>query len=809
MTSSLLLRVIALLLLWPTLALATVQLSIKPAENGLRLDPLSLRPPYFAFDIILTSDNTPIDEIVFHIVYSSDIQYRGLDANHAFFNEHPGLHRQQVQTVGGNEKHIFIDVDVNDEYSLITNEPLVIAKAFVELSESALNARNPINLPLTVASYLSGEIRLGFDSVTLLPAEFVTINEYTGPDNGNFTTDALWSENIAPTLEQIAIIQNDTQVIGNQTTNHAYELYLGFTEGDGNLTIDGQDLIIANNLLVASTDEDMIFSEDIALNGSLTIKNTDLLSIDSDTDENRDFYLATFESHGGENVKQTATGTVTIDNVKTVHIADDFEVAHVEAGFIDSPSWTNSQLESKAELWVDNVETFFVGNDFQITKPSSEFNALDEHSTIHAETEFRLNNITDKLTVVDDFQFGSGWVCSSETDGGKVTMLTQGSLTHIAEIVVLDKMQMANFDCTSSTRIDVQSDVDLTFNNITKLSVADEFIILGGHGQGQGVAKSNTTAVFEAIEQINAEADLEISHLELEHIDATASVDFDATVIFDQIDNLNVANHLEIGSILGDSNASATYNLKTTLEINNSAINVGAATLIGSMIGSSITTQKSETHVTLTNTTINTDALYLGYTNETFIAEGPANLTLTNSYITADELTIGERGKITLHIDSVTTPTLPFDRESQQHTQIITHNANLAGTLHAIIENGLPKGTHTLNLIVTHSDMALDTAEMTFSTETQAEGIQVDAFGVTETNGVDTVQLILTCEPNTGDTCESDNKENENKENENKEETESKETENKEETESKNAGATSFGLLILICLPLLMLRRRK
>ena len=274
---------------------------------------------------------------------------------------------------------------------------------------------------------------------------------------------------------------------------------------------------------------------------------------------------------------QLGSGALTVRNLDAFTVLDDIDVGEVNGNFGD-PLGTTHQVEGTVLL--DGIDHVYIANDLEIAGAS--FVAPDSSSTANA----TLKNM-ESLVVNSNLQIGTGG--SIRHDGGPEFWNARRDPTvvfeNITQMIVKDESQIFGQEGVASSTAE-KGHYDVTFKNISDLEIRDSLDILEVYVNENAGLDISADLRFDQVQlEARGEWVLGAGHFAgLTH--PVAGIDLDMSVVDSRFDFADWTR-VRIGTLDTQAGAPGSYVTRARAEFTGSAF-VGSAQLhLGERTGSS------------------------------------------------------------------------------------------------------------------------------------------------------------------------------------------------------------------------------
>ncbi|GAA6145886.1 hypothetical protein NBRC116585_20040 [Thalassolituus maritimus] len=503
-------------------------------------------------------------------------------------------------------------------------------------------------------------------------------NFYTGADESNYADTNNWQDEAVPGADEYAFIDNGSEAVNSSVPVNVGVLAIGTEQGAGGLSVIGQNVDIVDTLAVSSMSSAIDVADEMTLTGSLSVIQANSISTQSTSPDNAALLIAAPVLGELESATVIANADVEFKDITTVSLSEEVKLATATA-HADSPLY-QSNIVLDGSLEISEVDTFMTnGNLF-----ASDFDASSVtmgEVVVEATSTLKVADITTLFEVNDIKLASSESLCSEQEFNGVAILENTAEFSDINRLFLDDDLNIAKTECVLGSAY-IDSLVNASFKDITSFEGDDDFVIGLIQGGSHGTITKKANVSFENIESINLtgrSSDVEIASLEPDTYSSPYSESdnvisgrhwVEVIVNFKNIPSFYVGDDAYIGQISGlNENTTLNKGVYTALgdiSFEQVAMDVNDRVVLGSVSLDSECVTCDETapmpatynlfaDISLEQSYIaGGSTMNIGTTDPTIVGLMGTQLTLSNSYLYAPEVTIGENTQITFNITGAT-----------------------------------------------------------------------------------------------------------------------------------------------------------
>ncbi|UTW47059.1 hypothetical protein [Bacterioplanoides sp. SCSIO 12839] len=520
-------------------------------------------------------------------------------------------------------------------------------------------------------------------SVTLVD----TSNFYTGADESNYADVSHWQDGALPDSSVYAFIDNGSQAINSSVPVNAGWLALGTEQGSGSLSVMGQNVDVVDAIAVGSVSSTIQVGAAMDLSGSLLVSEANNISnqnTSSGTSSGNTALMIAAPVLGGLNTETvTATADVEFKDITSIALSEEIKIATAAATASEEASLTQATFDLDGSLTISEVDSFvasgnLIASDFEAN------NVAMQGVTIDATSALTVSDITTLFEAKDLKLASTEGLCADSAFDGVAVVNNNTEFSNINRLFLDDDLNIAKTECSLGTGY-VHGTATASFKDIASFEGDDDFVIGLIQGGSQGTVIKKATVSFENIDSINfngGSSDVEIAALEPEIFSASSPDEnnvvsgrhqVEVAVSFKNIPSFFVGDDAYIGQILGlkeDTTLNqGTYTAKGDIDFEQVAMDVTDRVVLGSVsLDSSCSVCDTTSPMPATYNMLSDIHLEQSYiaggstmkiakTDPTIVGLLESELTLSNSYLYAPEIIIGQDSQITFNVAGTTQAT--------------------------------------------------------------------------------------------------------------------------------------------------------
>ncbi|WP_419811051.1 GlyGly-CTERM sorting domain-containing protein [Bacterioplanoides sp.] len=516
-------------------------------------------------------------------------------------------------------------------------------------------------------------------SVTLVD----TSNFYTGADESNYADVSHWQDGVLPDSSVYAFLDNGSHAINGSVPVNAGWLALGTEQGSGSLSVMGQNVDVVDTIAVGSVSSTIQVGAAMDLSGSLLVSETNSISNQNTSSANTALMIAAPVLGELNTETVTATADVEFKDITSITLSEEIKIATAAATASEETSLTQATFDLDGSLTISEVDSFvasgnLIASDFEAN------NVAMQGVTIDATSALTVSDITTLFEAKDLKLASTEGLCADSAFDGVAVVNNDTEFSNINRLFLDDDLNIAKTECSLGTGY-VHGTATASFKDIASFEGDDDFVIGLIQGGSQGTVIKKATVRFENIDSINfngGSSDVEIAALEPE-IFPSSSPDADnivsgrhqveVAVSFKNIPSFFVGDDAYIGQISGlkeDTTLNqGTYTAKDDIDFEQVAMDVTDRVVLGSVSLDNdcsvcdTTSPMPATYNMLSDIHLEQSyiaggsTMKIATTDPTIVGLLESELTLSNSYLYAPEIIIGQDSQITFNIAGTTQAT--------------------------------------------------------------------------------------------------------------------------------------------------------
>ncbi|MEM9302225.1 MAG: hypothetical protein AAGE01_08960 [Pseudomonadota bacterium] len=567
---------------------------------------------------------------------------------------------------------------------------------------------------------------------------------------GDFFDGDNWTPTGVPDDRDTAVIGEDGVAnAASGGTIDVHRLYAGTNDSIGGFAATGGDVIVRNDLAVASGRADDAFAAGGSISGNATIADGEALEVSSG-----DFgggtstlrvAVPSFLSAGSYEV--SADGDLTVTDVENVDVGGSVEVASaspVPAVAKGIPAGIS--VSSTGGMSVSGSDRVRVAQDISVGEFGEGFDGLPAGSQLAADAEFTVDGVTNEFLVVGDVDMAKADACIS---AGAVSFAADvtSQLSNMGSLALGQDLDLAVADCQS---LDAAADVTaaVTISNVGPVTIGDDIELSTGiEIRTDRTVESSGALTVQNVPSLDVGDKVRIGYLTIDGGFAGVA-ESDGRMTVSDVPQFSIGNVLQIGVsttslgqlISGDATVAGALVLDNVIGTVQERADVGRLKDcdVALQPGASVAVSGE---LSLTSSAMTIPEVIVGVGDEA-IGTATGMLSLNPSVLDNEILELGSGGTIELSIDGPVPATAAALGTPGLHARINTTTATLNGVINVTFNSQPDEGTTSYDLIVAPAGGLAGTP--TLSTSGLDGQSTIDAFEIVEAGGNEVLRLTVT-----------------------------------------------------------------
>lgn len=510
-----------------------------------------------------------------------------------------------------------------------------------------------------------------------------TSNFYTGADESSYADVSHWQDGVLPDSSAYAFIDNGSHAINSSVPVNAVLLALGTEQGSGSLSVMGQNVDVVDAIAVGSVSSNIQVDAAMDLSGSLLVSEANSISNQNTASGNTSLMIAAPVLGKLDTETVTATADVEFKDITNIALSEEVKIATAAATASADTPLTQATFDLDGSLTISEVDSFvatgnLIASDFETN------NVAMQGVSIDATSALKVSDISTLFEAKDLKLASTEGLCAGSAFDGVAVVNNDTEFSNINRLFLDDDLNIAKTECSLGTGY-VHGTATASFKDIASFEGDDDFVIGLIQGGSQGTVIKKATVSFENIDSINfngGSSDVEIAALEPEIFSASSPDannvvngrhQVEIAVSFKNIPSFFVGDDAFIGQILGLNEGTTlnqgTYTAKGDIDFEQVAMDVTDRVVLGSVsLDNSCSVCDTTSPMPATYNMLSDIRLEQSYiaggstmkiatTDPTIIGLLESELTLSNSYLYAPEIIIGQDSQITFNIAGTTQAT--------------------------------------------------------------------------------------------------------------------------------------------------------